>query len=288
MRPFIFIVLLFSSVLVFQNCGSPSSYLASTSTENPIDTPLDGDNNISVAPPELKIIPPYGEVYFYLGGDKGVIVCFHGTGGSAEGWTKDDKVNFLNDMKQSGYSFVCPSSLNRGDGTVQNPSGWNPSATANNPDVINVDGLLNYFKISATTPLFVSGYSNGGGFTSYFSLLTSFQAQIKAVQISNATGITAVLTQPDYTFPTLFNFATCDGTYDKAKYDANTAALNSKNPPVPYLMNNITFLYTDPTQCHDFMNTAPTSLTFFDRFLPTQNINRALFQGWQNHQRQQD
>ncbi len=272
MRVVLFLVFVFTSTLLYQNCGSPSSNLASSPSVYPIDPlPDDGDNNTSTATPELKTISPYGQVYFYLGGEKGVILCFHGTGGSAEGWTKDDKLNLLNDMKQSGYSFICPSSVNRGDGTSQNPSGWDPLNTAANPDVLNVDGLLNYFKINDTTPLFIVGHSNGVGFTSRYAVLSTFQDQIKAVQLSNATGITSIIAKPEYTFPSLFNYATCDGTYDKPTYDANAAALNSKTPPVPYLMNNITARYIDPNQCHDFMNTSPTTLSFFDRFLPTQN-----------------
>ena len=91
MRWIVFIPVMMISAFLFQNCGAPPSSL----------TPLSEINDPNSIPPQsspiVATIEPYGRVYYYLGGTKGVIVCFHGTGGSADGWTKDEKLTFLED-----------------------------------------------------------------------------------------------------------------------------------------------------------------------------------------------
>lgn len=208
--------------------------------------------------PKLEEVAGFGQVYYDLSGRKGLIVCFHGSGGSAKGWTKSEKAEFLEDLKQMGYSFVCPTSVNR------STKKWNAKNNFMNRDVHNVDGLLAHFGISHSTPLFLVGHSNGGGFASRYALLSQRTHQIKAVQYSNSAGLAPAFEQEEYTMKSLFNYAACDTVADPARSLANAQILESKTPAVRTLKNDVTAAYTggDP-KCHEFINTSATTAEFF-------------------------
>ena len=258
MRWIVFIPVIIVSGLLFQNCGAPPSSL----------TPLSEINDPNSIPPQslpiIATIEPYGRVYYYLGGTKGVIVCFHGAGGSADGWTKTEKLAFLEDMRKHNYSFVCPTSLNRVDGQ------WANTNAVDNVDVINVDALLTTLQIPPQQPLFLAGHSNGGGFTSRFAAYSERKAQIKAVNLSNASGIGPILASTSYNIPTIFNFSTCDALIDEADVQRNSTSLNSKSPSVPTILNDVTASYAggDPN-CHEFINVSTVTLSMFDSFAST-------------------
>ena len=258
MRWIVFIPVMMISAFLFQNCGAPPSSL----------TPFSEINDPNSIPPQsspiVATIEPYGRVYYYLGGTKGVIVCFHGTGGSADGWTKDEKLTFLEDMRKHNYSFVCPSSLNRTDGQ------WANTNAIDNVDIINVDALLKNFQISLQQPLFLVGHSNGGGFTSRFAAYSERKAQIKAVNLSNAAGIAPILAGSLYNIPTAFNFSTCDAVVDETDVQRNSTLLNNKTPSVATILNDITTQYIGGNpNCHEFINVSTVALSMFDSFAPT-------------------
>ncbi len=245
--------------MLYQNCGAPPSSL----------TPLSEINDPNSLPPNssptIATIEPYGKVYYFLGGTKGVIVCFHGAGGSADGWTKNEKLAFLEDMRKNNYSFVCPTSLNQVDGQWANTNG------EDNVDVVNVDALLANLQISPQQPLFLAGHSNGGGFTTRFAAYSERKAQIKAVNLSNASGIVPIVTSTLYNVPTIFNFSTCDALIDEVDVLRNSNALNNKTPSVPTILNDVTANYSggDPN-CHEFINVSTVAQSMFDRFATKQ------------------
>lgn len=258
MRWIVVLTIMIVSSMFYQNCGAPPSSL----------TPLSEINDPNSLPPDSSplaaTIEPYGRVYYYLGGTKGVIVCFHGTGGSADGWTKDEKLAFLEDLRKNNYSFVCPSSLNRTDGQ------WANTNAVDNVDVVNVDALLTNLQISIQQPLFLVGHSNGGGFTSRFAAYSERNAQIKAVNISNAAGIAPILASTSYNIPTLFNFSTCDVAVDEADVQRNSNLLNNKTPSVATILNDITAQYIGGNpNCHEFINVSTATLSLFDSFAAT-------------------
>jgi dienelactone hydrolase len=259
MRWWISIPVLFSSILFFQNCGAPPSSL----------TPLSSINDPSSQMPipllpVVTTIEPYGQVYYDLGGNKGVILCFHGAGGSAEGWTKSEKLAFLQDLRKQNYSYVCPTRLNRTEAQ------WAATNSSANLDVTNVDALLTHLQISPQLSLFLVGHSNGGGFTSRYAIYSSRKSQIKAINISNATGLTSILANNLYAVPTLFNYSTCDAFIDEAVVKSNSTMLNNKNPPVTTILNDVTSSYSsgDPN-CHEFINVSTVALSLFDSFSST-------------------
>ncbi len=262
MRWLLLIPTLIVCAILFQNCGAPSSSLTPTSSINdPINDP---NSQPPDSVPQVATIDTYGKVYYYLGGSKGVIVCFHGAGGSADGWTKTEKLAYLEDMRKNNYSFVCPSSLNQVDGQ------WSVTNSTANVDVINVDALLTHFAVPAQQPLFVIGHSNGGGFTSRYAVYSARKAQIKAVQISNAAGLGQILSSNLYNVPTIFNYATCDAFINEVDVQNNAAVLNNKTPPVPTILNDMTLNYSGgDTNCHEFLNASSTVLSMFDSFAST-------------------
>lgn len=185
-----------ASAVFYQNCGSHSANLIPQNEAN------DPNSQNPDPLPKLETIAPYGQVYYSLSGTKGVVVCFHGAGGSATGWTREEKFDFLEDLRKQNYSFVCPTSLDRQNGQ------WSNTNDATNLDVINVDALLSHLQISNLQPLFITGHSNGGGFTSRFAIYSARKPQIKAVSLSNASGLNPVIASTQYNFPTIFNFST--------------------------------------------------------------------------------
>jgi pimeloyl-ACP methyl ester carboxylesterase len=256
MRWLVLISAIIASAIFFQNCGAPPSSLT------PLSEIKESDSLETT--PILATIEPYGKVYYYLGGTKGVVVCFHGAGGSADGWTRSEKLAFLEDLRSHNYSFVCPSSLNQVDGQ------WANTNAADNADVINVDALLTHLQISPQQSLFVTGHSNGGGFTSRFAAYSERKVQIKAVSLSNAAGLGPILASTSYNIPTIFNFSTCDALIDEADVQRNSTTLNSKSPSVPTILNDVTASYNggDPN-CHEFINVSTVALSMFDSFAPT-------------------
>lgn len=214
------------------------------------------------AGPVLEPVGSHGEVYRDLGGTKGVVLCFHGAGGSAEGWTKNDKLLLLEHLRSEGYSFVCPTSVDRAS------KQWDATNAASNPDVENVDALLDELGVAEGTKLFLVGHSNGGGFTSRYSLLSSRRPSVAAIQLSNAAGLQAALSHAAYVFPTLFNYADCDPVVDAAEVRANQDVLAAKSPPVPVGDNDLDPVYEAGgySDCHEFVSTPATTTSFFDAY----------------------
>lgn len=128
-------------------------------------------------------------VYFVPPQASGLIFRFHGTGGSGAGQFRGENLTFARDAVAAGYGVIGLDSVDRVNRQ------WNAVASLDNPDVRNVQAASELLRarglITAATPVFGTGTSNGGGFVSRVSALLSFRGQ--AIYI--ASGIAGVLAQ---------------------------------------------------------------------------------------------
>lgn len=200
------------------------------------------------------------DVYYSLAGEKGVIICFHGSGGSGAGWAVGSKKDYLEKALQAGYSFVCPTSTDRLSGQ------WNSETGEGNVDVASVDKLLVELGVPTSTPLLLIGVSNGGGFTSRYAISSSREKNIRAVHLAASDGIDQILAEEVYDTPTLFAWAACDQASDNAPN--NMAQLDARGVPYESVKLDDYFLeINNQTNCHGFVNISETSLSFFDKYL---------------------
>ena len=105
-----------------------------------------------------------GYIFHFPSNLRGLVFRFHGTGGSGSTFfTKSEDRIMAADLVAAGFAVVSLDSANRVDRQ------WSTDQTASNPDVINLQDLINRFisqgRITSTTPIFVLGQSNGGAFT---------------------------------------------------------------------------------------------------------------------------
>lgn len=216
----------------------------------------------SLSDSRLEDIPGLGLTYYNFKNTKGIVLCFHGTGGSAQGWTAGDKLSFLNYLLNQGYGFICPTSLDRTN------KQWSNTNSSSNPDVINIDFLIFHLGLPSNVKLFLVGHSNGGGFVSRFSVFSSRKSFISAVQYSNSSGLNAILTDVSYIFPSFFSYADCDPIVDATEVRNNQMALTSKVPPVVIFDNDIDNVYAagSYSDCHEFVSTAALTTNFFNSY----------------------
>jgi hypothetical protein len=112
---------------------------------------------------------------------KGLILFFHGSNGSGGAWfTKVENRTFLNYAAANGYAVIATESIDRITGGTQ-PWQWSNNGTvASNPDITNIDNILdtlkNRGKITIATKLFGVGFSQGSGFTSIIAGLKNYSA----------------------------------------------------------------------------------------------------------------
>ncbi len=102
-------------------------------------------------------------IFHFPSNISGLVFRFHGTGGSGSTFfTKSEDRIMAADLVAAGFAVASLDSANRVDRQ------WSTDQTASNPDVINLQDLINRFisqgRITATTPIFVLGQSNGGAF----------------------------------------------------------------------------------------------------------------------------
>ena len=129
------------------------------------------------------------KVYHFIpSSPKGIIFFFHGTGGSASGWTdKIENRSLINAAIADGFGIVVTEAeeitLNtdlNGDGKLR----WKtfPIDTINGIDYLNIkaitDTLINRGLINSSTPKFSIGMSNGGSFSAAISAIYNYAAGI--------------------------------------------------------------------------------------------------------------
>jgi uncharacterized protein (TIGR03437 family) len=166
---------------------------------------------------------------------KGIIFRFHGSGGSAAGQFNSVEDNTFNgDAIAAGYGIVALDSVDRVNRQ------WNATGTLDNPDLKNVQAVINSFTsrglMSANDPLFALGVSNGGAFCSRLAVLLQF----KAGAISIAAGITGFIEASN--IPFIWNMAQNDdnegvGTEGNARSRRNYESLFARGIAAQHLVN---------------------------------------------------
>lgn len=180
------------------------------------------------------------QVYYYVPASyRGVLLTFHGTGGSAINWVSQqaEDVNFCRYAAANGYALVITESKDRVN--MQ----WDLSLN-NNTDIANIDVILKTLQnsgiISATKPLYGLGMSNGSAFCSLIAYLRRY----KASALYCYGGIDKVF--PLTNTPTIWNMAGNDVTDDPNRQItafANCNVLKSRGIAVQYYVNTPTPLY---------------------------------------------
>lgn len=141
--------------------------------------------------------------YYFPPNIRGVVFRFHGSGGSASTFfSRVEDRNSANNFVAAGFAVVALDSKNRIDKQWDNTN--NPP---NNLDIINVQGLINLFiaqgMMTAATPVFSTGMSNGGAFSPRVAYALQFTAAaIYCVRGGTYINITNV--------PTIWNVAQND------------------------------------------------------------------------------
>lgn len=119
--------------------------------------------------------------YYVPPNPNGIIVAFHGNGGSASNWfTRAENLRFVRDAVAEGYGVAALSSEDR----VGQQWALTPISLAN-PDVQNVQAALTKLQnaglISASTPRYGVGASNGGRMTVRIARLLGWKAVVNYV-----------------------------------------------------------------------------------------------------------
>lgn len=129
------------------------------------------------------------EVYSYFPQNfKGVIFCFHGTGGQASNWTTlFDYVQFLHDAVADTFAFIITESEETTKHADLNGNGktnqWNYAPyDSTNVDFANIQALIDTFKqrgvTNASTNYFSVGMSNGGAFSAMCATYFNWTAAV--------------------------------------------------------------------------------------------------------------
>lgn len=207
--------------------------------------------------------PEYGEYLYNLKGRKGLLICFHGTGGQAFYWKrKPEGRAFLEDAIKNGYSVLCPTSLNR------SRKQWQVTRNGNNKDVKNIDSLLGYLNINRFQSLYLIGHSQGGAMVSQYTAFSKRKNRIKAAQYTNAGGASPLFQQRSYDLPTIFQYAKCDKIVDVSRIERNIRTLERKLPrrKVESFTIDREYFKRRIYACHEFLNFGPKTLRFFNKF----------------------
>ena len=161
----------------------------------------------------------------------GVIFLFHGGGGSASGWFAKnvENISFLRDAVAAGYAVAALDSTDRVN------KQWDGSSSITNMDVVSVQSAITHFSglglMTADTPKFAIGMSNGGGFAPKPAYHLGF----------HACGIFCSSGQPAQIFslttvPTIWNLSRNDDLYDHMSFlpnaTANLASLTAQSPSI--------------------------------------------------------
>lgn len=181
-------------------------------------------------------------VHYFPANPQGVIFRFHGSGGSAPNlFNNIENRIFNNDAVADGYAVVAVNSFDR-----VNRQWDNTNIPPNNRDIQNVQAIIQTFisrgLITANTPLFAVGISNGGSFAPRASLFLNF----RGTAIYIAPGQTGLLAQT--TVPTIWCLAANDETIganalQQARF--NYANLVSRNIPAQFNLNTPSPVYPE-------------------------------------------
>lgn len=156
--------------------------------------------------------------YHFPTNARAVVFWFHGTGGNARSFfNRLESRSSANHYVADGFAIVALDSNNRVDKQWDNTN--NPP---NNPDINNVQAIVNSFVargfMTANTPVFSSGMSNGAA----FSPRVAYALQFKAAAVYCAQGGAYINVR---NVPTIWNMAQNDGN-ENVGANGNAASVN--------------------------------------------------------------
>ncbi len=182
------------------------------------------------------------QVYYYIPTNyRGIILPYHGTGGSAVNWAAGQAENmaFCKYAAANGYAIVITESKDRVN------KKWDLSQTGN-VDIANVDAILKSLQttgvVAVGKPLYGVGMSDGSAFCSVITYLKGY----KAGALFCYGGIQKVF--PLSSVPIIWNMATMDITDDPNRQTsavANYNVLKGRGIPCTYYVNEPTPIYAD-------------------------------------------
>ncbi len=190
--------------------------------------------------PKLETIENRRVFSFFPTDAVGVILFFHGSGGSAAAWidARQGAENrlFLDDAVAQGFGIVVTESADRVNRQ------WSPRPPDSNPDIRFVNLILEMLRkrgdLTKATPVFGVGMSNGGGFVSRVSAVLGFQGQA----IYCASGVNAYMART--TVPTIWCVARNDENVDNNKdAEANFQQLASREVAAEFLVSEPSPVY---------------------------------------------
>jgi hypothetical protein len=163
---------------------------------------------------------------------KGAVWCFHGSGGSANGWVNSlENRQFVNACIADTFAIIITECEERTLNEDTNNDGkirWNtfPPDSVNNVDYANIrilrDSMLQRGLLQPETPLFAVGMSNGGAFSVTLAAYYRWKATVSYCAPGGK--VTANLTQT----PTRFNMALNDNNENVGPTGNQEALENSQ------------------------------------------------------------
>ena len=117
----------------------------------------------------------------------GVVVYFHGSGGSAPDFGKTEPQALMNQLAAFGWGYVSAESADQEPGHV-----WDTSHAADNADMARVVRALEHVagltSLEADTPIVAMGFSNGGSAVGAFVDIYAKDLPIAAASFHNTGG----------------------------------------------------------------------------------------------------
>lgn len=176
------------------------------------------------------------QVFYYVPTTyRGIIIPFHGAGGSANGWTTTrgiDNLEFLRYAAANGYAIIVTESKDRVN------KRWETSTGAASIDIANIDVIINSLQtsgiIATGKPFYGVGMSQGSGFLSLISTVKNY----KAAALYCLGGIDQIYDNTNV--PTIWNMAKLDITEDPNRLvtaNANYQKLQTRTIPSAYYVN---------------------------------------------------
>jgi len=195
--------------------------------------------------------------YYFPAKMKGVILAFHGAGGSATGWIGGvENDNFHRYAVAHGYGILVTESNDR------TQKRWaNSPVSASNADIVSINQILANLKttgkLTGNEKLFAIGHSQGSGFGSVIAYIKNFTASAQ-YGVNGNDGVFAVST-----VPTIWNASRADTSADNQRLKQFYGSYNT------YLTRGITAE----------LRVLEPSLLFSERFLRIPNISLSQAQG---------
>lgn len=183
--------------------------------------------------PTIRYMPPH---------PRGVVYVFHGSGGSETFATRPHTQRVLSALIAAGYGYASAPSLDRTAARRWNLTSLDPAA---NPDVAYMlslhKALIARGDITAETPVFTMGMSNGGGMANLYAAAAKAQG-LPVTAVADYMGsfpapLREAVPDPHQLTPTLVILSHNDGLVSAERVGAVAAELSKAGAAVELHVN---------------------------------------------------